>query len=107
MSDPGGANKLPLLPLNGGVVLPYMAVTITLESEEARAAVNAAERSDRTLLLLPKRADGYSSVGTIARVEETGEGPDGQLVAVLRGVQRGLVSTAAVESDGALFVDAR
>src|ERR671933_1986159 len=107
MSDPGGAIQLPLLPLSGGVVLPYMAVTITLESEEARAAVAAAERADRNLLLLPKRADGYSSVGTIARVEETGAGPDGQLVAVLRGLHRGQVNTAAVERDGALFVNAR
>src|SRR5437588_5193859 len=107
MSDSDGAIQLPLLPLNGGVVLPHMVVTITLESEEARAAVNAAERSDRTLLLLPRRAEGYSSVGTVARVEETGQGPDGQLVAVLRGVHRGLVNTAAIERDGALFVEAK
>jgi ATP-dependent Lon protease len=107
MSDLSGATKLPLLPLNGGVVLPYMAVTITLESDEARAAAEAAERGDRTVLLLPRKADGYSSVGTIARVEESGQGPDGQLVAVLRGLHRGLVSTAASENDGALFVEAR
>src|SRR5439155_16687304 len=102
-----GANKLPLLPLNGGVVLPYMVVTITLESDEARAAVEAAERADRMVLLLPRKTDGYSSVGTIARVEESGQGPDGQLVAVLRGLHRGLVSTAAVETDGALVVEAK
>src|SRR5438093_4236746 len=107
MSDSGGANKLPLLPLNGGVVLPYMVVTITLESDEARAAVEAAERSDGNVLLLPRKPDGYSSVGTIARVEESGQGPDGQLVAVLRGLHRGLVSTAAVETDGALVVEAK
>src|SRR5438270_4541858 len=107
MSDLSEAIQLPLLPLNGGVVLPSMVVTITLESDEARAAISAAERSDRTLLLLPRRAEGYSSVGTIARVEETGEGPDGQLVAVLRGLHRGLVNTAAVERDGALFVEAK
>ena len=62
MSDPSGAVKLPLLPLNGGVVLPYMVVTITLESDEARAAVEAAERADRMVLLLPRKTDGYSSV---------------------------------------------
>jgi len=33
---------LPLLPLTTGVVLPGMVVTLTLESPEARAAVDAA-----------------------------------------------------------------
>ena len=107
MSELSGATRLPLLPLNGGVVLPYMVVTITLESDEASAAVEAAERGDRNVLLLPRKTDGYSSVGTIAHVEEIGQGPEGQAVAVLRGLHRGLVTTAAVEADGALFVDAR
>ncbi len=34
---------LPLLPLTTGVVLPGMVVTITIESDEARRAVAAAE----------------------------------------------------------------
>ena len=37
---------LPLLPLTTGVVLPGMVVTLTLESDEARAAVDAAAADD-------------------------------------------------------------
>ena len=50
---------LPLLPLTTGVVLPTMVVTVTLETEEARAAVNAARSADDTLLLVPRSEDGH------------------------------------------------
>src|SRR5439155_26538261 len=62
---------LPLLPLTTGVVLPGMVVTLTLESPEARAAVDAAASDDDRLLVLVPRLEGrYASVGTIAKIEE-------------------------------------
>ena len=57
---------LPVLPLNTGVVLPQMVVTVALETPEAIAAVDAAV--DRTLLLVPRVDGKYGSVGTVARI---------------------------------------
>ena len=64
---------LPLLPLASGVVLPNMVVTVTLESQEAKAAIDAARSADDTLLLVPKTEDGrYASVGTVATGKASG-----------------------------------
>jgi len=60
---------LPLLPLTTGVVLPGMVVTLTIESDDARAAVDAASTTEEKLLLLVPRIDGrYARVGTIAAI---------------------------------------
>src|SRR3989441_5583697 len=69
---------LPLLPLNTGVVLPHMVVTVTLETDEAKAAVAAARSADDTLLLVPRAENGsYARVGTVAKIEEMGRTPGG------------------------------
>src|SRR2546423_15091575 len=80
---------LPLLPLTTGVVLPTMVVTVTLETDEARAAVNAARSADDTLLLVPRSEDGrYARVGPVARSEEMGRTPGGTTPLLLRGLHR-------------------
>ena len=61
---------LPLLPLTTGVVLPGMVVTLTIESPEAEAAVEAAAHGE--LILVPRIEGRYARVGTIAKVEEEG-----------------------------------
>src|SRR5687768_12291384 len=43
---------LPVLPLSSGVVLPGMVVTLALETDEARSAVDAA--TDGQVLLVPR-----------------------------------------------------
>ncbi len=63
---------LPLLPLTTGVVLPGMVVTLTLESPEARAAVDAAAGEERLLLLVPRLEGRYARVGTIGKIEDIG-----------------------------------
>ena len=64
---------LPLLPLTTGVVLPGMVVTLTLETDEAHAAVEAAASADDAVLLLVPTVDGrYARVGTVAKIEELG-----------------------------------
>src|SRR5579872_6526747 len=50
-------HTLPLLPLTNGVVLPGMVVTMALETNEAKAAAEAARLADGRLLLVP-RVDG-------------------------------------------------
>jgi ATP-dependent Lon protease len=43
MADQLDTKILPLLPLNTGVILPGMVVTLTLESDEAKTAIAAAQ----------------------------------------------------------------
>ena len=65
---------LPLLPLTTGVVLPGMVVTLTLETDEAHAAAEAAASTDDAMLLLVPKVDGrYARVGTAAKIEELGQ----------------------------------
>jgi ATP-dependent Lon protease len=60
---------LPLLPLQNGVVLPQMVVTLALESTEARDAADGALDAGGRLLLVPRVGAGFATVGTIARIE--------------------------------------
>jgi ATP-dependent Lon protease len=84
---------LPLLPLNSGVVLPHMVVTLTLETDEARAAVEAAGKADSTLLLVPRVDGRYARVGTVAKIEEMGRTPGGVQALVIRGLHRALIGS--------------
>ena len=79
---------LPVLPLATGVVLPNTVATLTLETDEARAAVAAANDGDGRLLLVPRIDGRYARVGTVAVVEESGELPNGLAAAIIRGLHR-------------------
>ena len=76
MSQSLEPNTLPALPLPDGVVLPGMVVTISAESDEAKAAAAAAEEG-RELLLVPRIGDRFAKVGAVATVESTGVLPGG------------------------------
>src|SRR2546426_3245981 len=96
---------LPLLPLTTGVVLPGMVVTVTLETDEAKAAVNAARTADDTLLLVPRSDDGrYARVGTVARIEEMGRTPGGTTALVIRGLHRALIGSGIAGTGEATWV---
>ncbi len=97
---------LPLLPLTQGVVLPQMVVTIALETDEARRAGAAANEGSRKLLLVPRVDNRFSSVGTIAQIENSGELPNGTLALVVRGVARARVGSGQTGLHGALHVNA-
>jgi ATP-dependent Lon protease len=80
---------LPLLPLTTGVVLPGMVVTLTIESDEARAAVSAAAEGDDAQLLTVPRLDGrYATVGVVATIEDVGRMRNGVEAVVIRGLRR-------------------
>src|SRR4051812_15184927 len=85
---PNSTQPLPLLPLTNGVVLPSMVVTLALETDEAKAAAQAALDGERRLLLVPNADGRYARVGTVARVESAGELPNGQTAVILRGLHR-------------------
>jgi len=97
---------LPLLPLATGVVLPQMVVTLALETDEAKAAADAATVGDGELLLVPRIDGRYARVGTIARVESAGELPNGVRALVLRGVQRATVGVGVAGTSAGLWVEA-
>jgi ATP-dependent Lon protease len=96
---------LPLLPLNTGVVLPHMVVTVTLETDEAKAAVKAARSAEDTLLLVPRAENGsYARVGTVAKIEEMGRTPGGVQALVIRGLHRALIGSGVAGTGDAVWV---
>jgi ATP-dependent Lon protease len=96
---------LPMLPLTTGVVLPHMVVTLTLESPEARAAVEAARSAGDTLLLVPRTENGaYARVGTVAVIEEMGRTPQGVQALVIRGLHRALIGSGVAGTGEAVWV---
>src|SRR5688500_19103499 len=108
---------LPLLPLSSGVVLPQMVVPLSLESDEAKAAADAALAGEALLVLVPKvETDGgstvYAKVGTVAKIEEAGRLLGGNRAVVVRALHRAILGAAvAVFGEGAfgngLFVQDR
>jgi ATP-dependent Lon protease len=97
------APRLPILPLTGGVVLPHMTVTLQLTTEEAKTAVEAASRDGQLLLIVPKVEGRYAQIGTVARLTERGQAPDGSDVAVVEGRYRAVLGQVTTEPDGALW----
>jgi ATP-dependent Lon protease len=96
---------LPLLPLTSGVVLPGMVVTATLETSEARAAATAAADAGQSLLLVPKVDQRYARIGTVAKIENAGELPSGQLAVVVRGLHRARIGNGVAGTGAATWVE--
>ncbi len=97
---------LPVLPLTAGVVLPQTVVTLTLDTDEARAAVAAAIDGDGRVLLVPRIDGEYAKVGTVAKVEESGELPNGVFAAILRGMHRARLGAGVIGTGSSLAVEA-
>jgi ATP-dependent Lon protease len=100
------SQNLPLLPLTSGVVLPGMMFTMALESEEARAAVDAAGSADGHFIIVPHIDGRYSDVGVVSEVVETGELPGGMHAVVVRGLERANIGPAVPGTGQALWVQA-
>src|SRR5437763_1372770 len=98
--------SLPLLPIEVGVVLPQMVVTLAPDTDEATQAIQAASSADGLLLLVPRTEGRYAKVGTVARVDEVGQLPNGQQAVLLRGLSRAVVGTGVAGSGPGLWVQA-
>jgi ATP-dependent Lon protease len=94
---------LPLLSLTTGVVLPGMVVTIAIESDEARAAVAAAQEGGE-LLLVPKVDSRYARVGTVAKIEDVGLMRNGTEALVMRGLHRAIVGVGVPGTGEATWI---
>jgi ATP-dependent Lon protease len=97
--------NLPLLPLTSGVVLPGMVFTMALESEEAKAAAEAAEAAGGHFVLVPFIDGRYASVGVVAEVMEKGDLPGGMPAVAVRGIDRARLGTAVPGTGRALWVE--
>jgi ATP-dependent Lon protease len=95
---------LPLLPLTSGVVLPGMVFTMALETDEAKAAADAAGSVGGELVLVPHIDGRYASVGVISKILETGELPGGPVAVVVSGLRRTTIGTAVPGTGQALWV---
>ena len=96
---------LPLLPLTTGVVFPNMVVTLALETDDAKRAAAAAGDGAGLVLLVPRVGARYARVGTVARIESTGELPGGPPALVLRGLHRAVVGVGIAGTGDGLWVE--
>src|SRR4051794_34768809 len=102
--EPESNLLLPLLPLDDRVILPHMTVPVAVDSEGARAAVLAARQTDGLVVLVPRIDGQYARVGTVSHIDESGRLPDGRQASVFRGLYRAVLSSGAVEREGALWM---
>jgi ATP-dependent Lon protease len=103
---PNETFTLPVLPLTSGVVLPGMMFSLALETDEAKAAVDAASAAGGRLLLVPHIDGRYTTVGVIAELIEQGELPGGLPAIVVRGDQRAVLGTGVPGTGVALWIEA-
>ena len=97
--------NLPLLPLTSGVVLPGMVFTMALESDEAKAAAEAAEAAGGHFVIVPFIDGRYASIGVVSEVMEAGELPGGMPAVAVRGIDRARLGTAVPGTGQALWVE--
>jgi ATP-dependent Lon protease len=98
-------DHIPVLPLDGAVVLPHMTVTLALEGDAQRAALEAAGGSGRLVLIVPRVDGRLARVGTVARVESSGRLPTGVEMSVVSGLHRGRPGGGQAGPGGALLVE--
>ncbi len=91
--------KLPLLPLRGILVFPYMVIHLDVGRERSMAAIEEAMLGDRTVLLAsqketeidsPSFEDIYS-IGTVAEIKQLLKLPGGTMRVLVEGICRGKI----------------
>jgi ATP-dependent Lon protease len=90
----GRMEKMRLVALDDTVVFPGMTVTLPLEVGDAS-----------TVLLLPRHANEYAKVGTVAEVVEKLRLPGGSNAVLVNGTRRGIPGQAQTDSRGNLQVE--
>lgn len=104
MTEPR-SELLPVLALDDMVVLPHMTVPIGVPDEQ-RAAVEAARQGSHLILLVPRIDGQFTSIGTVASVQESGKLPNGAEVTIVRGEYRARLGSGQADVGGALWVQA-
>src|SRR3984893_12718059 len=97
---------LPVLPMDDVVVLPHMAVTLAVEGDSQKAAIEAARQGTRLVLLVPRIDGQYGKIGTVARLGDSAELPTGAEAFMMRGEYRARLGSGQADIAGALWVKA-
>jgi ATP-dependent Lon protease len=88
------------------VVLPHMSVTLAVEGDSQKAAIEAARQGNRLVLLVPRIEGKFGSIGTVARLGESAELPTGAEAFMIRGEYRARLGSGQADIGGALWVKA-
>src|SRR5258708_20357162 len=97
---------LPVLPMDDVVVLPHMTVTLAIEGDSQRAAIDAAPQGSRLVLLVPRVDGKFGTIGTVARLGDSAELPTGAEAFMIRGEYRARLGSGQADIGGALWVKA-
>jgi ATP-dependent Lon protease len=97
---------LPVLPMDDVVVLPHMTVTLAVEGDSQKAAIEAARQGSRLVLLVPRIDGQFGKIGTVSRLGESVELPTGAEAFMLRGEYRAHLGSGQADIAGALWVKA-
>ena len=88
------------------VVLPHMTVTLAVEGDDQKAAIEAARQGNRLILLVPRIEGKYGSIGTVGRLGESADLPTGAEAFMIRGEYRARLGGGQADIGGALWVQA-
>ncbi|AGA70486.1 ATP-dependent proteinase [Desulfitobacterium dichloroeliminans LMG P-21439] len=91
--------ELPLLPLRGILVFPYMVIHLDVGRERSMAAIEQAMLDDRILLLSTQKVteidspqpDDIHTIGTLAEIKQLLKLPGGTMRVLVEGKQRGKI----------------
>ena len=88
------------------VVLPHMTVTLAVEGDDQKAAIEAARQGSRMILLVPRIEGKFGTIGTVGRLGESADLPTGAEAFMIRGDYRARLGGGQADIAGALFVQA-
>ena len=97
--------EIPILPLRGILVFPYMVIHLDVGRERSMAAIEEAMLNDRRILLLSQKDaeidspvfDDLYTVGTIAEIKQLLRLPGGTLRVLVEGLHRGEIEEFLAE----------
>src|SRR5213080_774819 len=106
MASTPRSELLPVLPMDDVVVLPHMTVTLAVDGDSQRAAIEAARQGGRLILLVPRVEGKFGSIGTVSRLGDSAELPTGAEAFTIRGEYRARLGSGQADIGGALWVKA-
>src|SRR5213080_2672984 len=106
MASTPRSELLPVLPMDDVVVLPHMTVTLAVDGDSQRAAIEAARQGGRLILLVPRVEGKFGSIGTVSRLGDSAELPTGAEAFTICGEYRARLGSGQADIGGALWVKA-
>src|ERR1700675_5093929 len=97
---------LPVLPMDDVVVHPHMTITLAVEGDSQKAAIEAARQGSRLVLLVPRVEGQFGKIGTVGRLGDSVELPTGVEAFMIRGEYRARLGSGQADIGGALWVTA-